>query len=161
MNSLRPQLFSAIPEAAQRGDLVSRSIAVTPPSMSKNRRLTEAEFWAEADCIRPTVLGALLTGVAYALRHRDDPAPPELPRMADFASFMWRAAPGLGWEPKALLDAYAKNQVEGAQIVFEAEGLGAAIVDLLALRNPREWEGTATELLQDLPVDEKGRKAKW
>jgi len=79
----RPQVFTAIPEAAQRGDLVS-----------------------EADKARPLLLGALLDGVASALRHRAEIPPVQLPRMADFATWVWRACPGLGWEPKTFLDAY-------------------------------------------------------
>jgi hypothetical protein len=109
------------------------------------------------------VLGALLSGAASALRHRDDVPPVQLPRMADFATWIWRACPGLGWEPKAFLTAYERNQAAGAEIAFEADGLGAAVADLMALRKPHDygvtrWTGTSTKLLDDLPVDEKGRK---
>lgn len=162
----RPQVFTAIPEAAQRGDLVSRSIALTLPPLPKFNRRTEAEFAAEVDKVRPLVLGSLLDGVASALRRRHDIPPRQLPRMADFATWIWRACPGLGWEPNAFLDAYDTNQAEGADIVFEADGLGAAVAGLLALRPAdddgcRRWIGTATKLLDDLPVDEKGRKSRW
>ena len=162
----RPQVFTAIPEAARRDDLVSRLIAITPPPLPTFGRRTEAEFAAEADKIRPLVLGALLDAVASALRHRTEIPPVQLPRMADFATWIWRACPGLGWEPKAFLDAYDRSQAAGADIVFEADGLGAAIVDLLGLLPAdddgcRRWTGTSTKLLNDLPVDEKGRKARW
>ena len=42
--------------------------------------------------------------------------------------------PGLGWEPKAFLASYEKNQAAGAEIAFEADGLGAAVAALMALR---------------------------
>jgi|SRR5277367_5991065 putative DNA primase/helicase len=127
---------------------------------------TEKELEAEADRVRPPVLGALLSAVASALRHREAVPPVQLPSMADSATFIWRACPGLGWEPKAFLDAYEKNQAAGAEIAFEADGLGTAVADLIALRKPdddglRRWVGTSTKLLDDLPIDEKGHKAKW
>lgn len=162
----RPQVLTAIPEATQRSDLLSRTICVTLPLLPKFARRTERKFEAEADRIRPLVLGALLSGVASALRRRDEAPPVELPRMADFVAFIWRACPGLGWEPKDFLAAYEKNQAAAAEIAFEADGLGSAVADLMALRKPdddgvKRWTGTSTKLLEELPVDEKGRKAKW
>jgi len=163
----RAQVFTAIPEAATRGDLVSRAISISMPVVPKYDRRTEAEYESEADKVRPVVLGALLTAAVSALRHRAEIPPVQLPRMADFATWIWRACPGLGWDdPKAFIEAYENNQSAAADVVFEADGLGAAITDFLALRQPdyngiRSWTGTSTKLLEELPVDERGRRAKW
>jgi putative DNA primase/helicase len=161
----RAQVFTAIPEAAVRADLVDRSISITLPQLPKFNRRTEAEFEAEADKTRPLVLGALLGAAATALRHRDEIPPTQLPGMADFAVWIWHACPGLGWDPKAFIKAYENIQTAGADVVFESDGLGVAIEDLLALQPAvdglRSWTGISTKLLEALPVDEKGRKAKW
>jgi hypothetical protein len=146
----RPQVITAIKEAVVRGDLLSRTIILT----------------LEADKLRPRVFAALLSGVASALRHRAEVPPVQLPRMADFVTFVWRACPGLGWEPAAFLVAHEKNQALAAEIAFEADGLAVAVVALMALRKPDDdgvtrWEGISTKLLNELPVDEKGHQAKW
>ena len=156
-----PQVLTAIPEAVVRGDLLSRAISITVPALAKYARRTERELETEAAKIRPTVLGALLSGVTSALRHRDETPPVQLPRMADFATWVWHASPGLGWEPKDFLVAYERNQAAGDEIAFEADGLAAAVVELMNQRKGSPWTGISTKLLGDLPVDEKGRKAKW
>ncbi len=145
----RPQSITAIKEAVVRGDLLSRTNILTLPEMPKCARRTEEDFAAEADKLRPRVFGALLSGVASALKRRDEIPPVELPRMADFATWVWRACPGLGWEREAFLAAYAKNKAIGADIAFEADGLAATVVALMALRKPDDdgvtrWEGIST-----------------
>ena len=75
-----------------------------------------------------------------ALRHSGEIPPVQLTSMADFATWIWRACPGLGWDAKAFLNAYDGNKNIGAEIVFEADGLGAAVAALLALR---KLDGTA------------------
>ena len=98
----RPQMFTAIPEAAVRGNLVSRLVSITLPGLPKFERRTEAEFEAKADKVRPVVLGALLDAAVSALRHSGEIPPVQLPRMADFATWIWRACPGLGWDAKGV-----------------------------------------------------------
>jgi hypothetical protein len=69
--------------------------------------------------------------------------------MADFASWVTAAEPGLGWNDREFLAAYTTNQHDVSESAFEADAVAVAIADFVSELHPAPagWEGTATDLL--------------
>jgi hypothetical protein len=88
-------------------------------------------------------LGSLCDGVAAALKHWPTVKLPELPRMADFASWVTAAESGFGWEQGKFLTLYKANRSNTDKEVLEDQ-LAIAIRSWIAVA--QEWTGTATEL---------------
>jgi putative DNA primase/helicase len=97
-DAVRPIIVSGIPELASRTDLVSRAVFITLPTIDETNRKPEAEFWAHFDSERPAILGQLLDCVSMALRHERTVRLATLPRMADFARWVYAAEPVCPWE---------------------------------------------------------------
>lgn len=114
----RPVILTGIEDIATRGDLADRTIHVKLPPIDDSERITEDEFWAKAEKYRPAILGALLNGLASALKHADE-RPEVLTRMADFCAFVHRAEPGLGWCRGDFLAAYLANRGDGVNKVLD------------------------------------------
>ncbi len=166
----RPQMFTAIPEAAVRADLSDRAIAITTPTIAEADRRAEAEFNAAFEPVRPRIFGALLDAVRSALQHRGE-VPAVLTRMADWVIWISAARHGLGWHETGFIDAYLGNRKDAVDAVLDADGLSQAIIAFIEAqpltakppldeRLMHRWAGTSTELLDALPADEKTRKSK-
>lgn len=135
----RPVILTGIEDIATRGDLADRTIHVKLPPIDDSERITEDEFWAKAEKYRPAILGALLNGLASALKHADE-RPEVLTRMADFCAFVHRAEPGLGWCRGDFLAAYLANRGEGVNKVLDDSPIARAI----RLVINKNWCGRAT-----------------
>src|SRR4029453_13262446 len=108
-------------------DLMDRSMLVELPTILPAKRQKEAVLWAEYDAARPALLGALCTAVAAALRDHERTEIPALPRMADFATWVTAAEPGLKWETGRFLTAYGKNQSAAHTRPLNASGAPARL----------------------------------
>jgi putative DNA primase/helicase len=126
-----PVLLTGIDEVITRGDLLDRSLLVYLPEIPDEKRRPEDAFWQAA--------------VSAALRHLATVQVSPLPRMADFARWVIAAAPALGWEARAFLDAYAQNRDEAHAVAVEGSAVAHAMYTLACTAT--HWEGTATELL--------------
>jgi hypothetical protein len=159
-NVVRPIVANGIEELTTRSDLLDRSLMVTLPTISEDRRKSEKEYWSEFDKIAPRALGALLTAVSTALRRVDDVRLEKLPRMADFALWVTAAEPALGLEDGEFMRAYTRNRQDANDLAIEAHPVAKAITAMMA--TTASWEGTATELLVAVEglVDEATRKQK-
>ena len=155
----RPVILNGIEELATRGDLLDRAIIIYLPEVSKNQRLEETVFWQRFEQDQPTILGAVLDGVAQAIANLDRVRLEELPRMADFA--MWAAAAENGWgmEPGTFIKAYTGNQESANELTLEASPVVGPLRELL---EAGDWKGIATELLAvlDQRVAESTRRLK-
>ena len=149
----RPTLINGIVEVLSRPDLLDRSIHVEPALIAEHNRVSERELWATFNQLAPGVLAVLLDGVSEALKNIGDIEIPNLPRMADFVLWVEAAAPAFGWERGEFLAAYSENQ---AQSTVAALSSSPAMRHVRELRNWTQemWEGTATELLDQ--IDKKG-----
>ena len=139
---LRPQMMAAIKECAPSPDFQDRAIRIDLPTLDKERRRTEREFWAAFEKAAPRILGVLLDGVSCALRNMDQVEMKDLPRMADFAQAAMACAPAFGWTTEQFLTAYKANAADADAAVLDA----SLVVPFL----PCPWEGTASELLSYL-----------
>ncbi|WP_119417947.1 hypothetical protein [Desertibaculum subflavum] len=144
----RPVLANGIPSLATRPDLADRAIVLNLPPVDARRRQTEAQFWAAFNMASPGILGALLDGVATALRRLPTVMLSRTPRMADFATFVEAAAPAFGWAEGEFLDAYQSNRDAAVSESVDADAVAIQARELIDREG--RWSGTATELLNRL-----------
>ncbi len=140
--------LNGIEEIITRDDLLDRCVFIRLPSISESKRKDEESFWAEFHEAQPRILSGLLDAVAVALKNHPHVKLEYNPRMADFARWVVAAEPELGWEPGSFLKAYASNRASAVQMGLEASAVAQAIETMT--ETVPEWQGTATELLDQL-----------
>ncbi len=151
-SSQRPVVLNAIESVATRPDLIDRSLLIDLPTISEEARRAEAEFWAAFEAVHPALLGALFDVLSQALRQLPLVSLPTLPRMADFATWVTAAEPGLGWTTGGFLRAYTRSRGDANVLAVDASVIGPVLLECVAaacLTAP-QWEGTAAELLDYL-----------
>jgi hypothetical protein len=141
--AIRPVLINGIDVNIQRGDFLDRAIMLSLPAIPASARLTEAEFWHRFEEVRAGVLGHLLSAVSCALRRLAEIRLPELPRMADFATWVTAAEPALGRADGTMVAAYTSNRRTSSELALEASPLMPVLEMLL---NHGSWTSTHTEL---------------
>ena len=152
-NYIKPIIFTGIEEVGTRGDFLDRCLLITLPAIEKTRRKTEKEFLREFQAAHPLILGALLDAASLALQNYARVALPELPRMADFATWIAACESAILPREKPLgyfIEIYFENREEAVEIEIEASPTGAAIKAFMEARRETGWSGTADELLQVL-----------
>jgi hypothetical protein len=157
-NGSRPIIINSITDIVGRPDLADRCMIITLERIDDTSRRAEEEMLAKFEAARPGILGALLDTVSQGLRELPRTTLAELPRMADFA--VWATA--CEREKGAFMRAYNSNRDDAVEIVLEDDIIAQAVRELLALQDPHEWDGTATELLKKLNerADENTKRAK-
>lgn len=158
----RPVIMNGIEEFVTRGDLLDRTVLEALPPIPEGRRRPEKEFWAAFEEARPRLLGALLDAVVGALSRIHRTQLDRLPRMADFALWATAAEPELGLAPGAFMEAYDQNRTAANDIALEASAISNELKKFVETR--KEWEGTATELLDalnDQASEEVRRRRDW
>jgi putative DNA primase/helicase len=144
----RPVLLTGIPEVAKQPDLVDRTIAVTLRGIPPGEHITEDEIAGRFESLRPVLLGVLFDAVACAIANQPATVLREVPRMADFATWVEAGAPAFGWEPQRFLDAYLANRADAAAGIVEGSFIGQFIPDLA----DQGFVGTAKEALAKLAL---------
>lgn len=159
---IRPILINGIDDLATRSDLLERAILVTLPTIPEDQRLTEDELEAKIEAIKPRILGVLLTAVSETLRALPKVQPAVLPRMADFARWAIAAETALGFERDSFLHAYSQNRQNAREIALEASPIAIALQRFMEFQE--NWQGSATELLEELEHLDNGhlpKKRTW
>lgn len=161
----RPIILNGIGDIATRSDLLDRTIFLTLPVIPSDKRRTEEELWEEFESMRPKILGLLLDAVSLALRDVDNICIEDMPRMADFVKWVFAGIPALGVDPTDFLEAYRWNIQDINELALESSPAVQALKTLAAdLSEGGYWEGTATQLLEELSlhtVDEVLRRKEW
>ena len=154
----RPIVLNGIGELATRGDLLDRSIVVSLPTLDAEKRRDEAEFQSEFESAKPKLFGALLDALVASLAQLPNVKMTRKPRMADFALFGVAVERALGWPRDTFIRAYEANRSAANSSAIEASPVALAVQALVA--EERVFEGTATELLNKLPLyaDEQAQK---
>lgn len=130
----RPVLINGISALAQRPDFGDRCIIFELPPIPPGERRTEADFWHEFYDARPRILGALLDGVARALRDFGAVQLAELPRLADFAQLITAAESAFGWVPGTFAEAYARAGEARIEVELSSDPVAVAVRELLDKR---------------------------
>ena len=96
----------------------------------------------------------LLDAVSCALRNVESVQLDELPRRADFATWVTAAEEALGWEPGSFMAAHAGNYQAATEALLEADPVADAVMRLLTFermsKGSDQWQGTSAELLVGL-----------
>ncbi len=143
IEAIKPVMLTSVVPIITRGDLLDRAITIDLPVMPESARRRESDIWQAFHAIAPEVLGALLDGVVSGLARASEPDPARLPRLADWAAWTYRCAPGMGWSSDAILVAYRQSR---QQAVAEAVSGDPVAVAIRAVSRP--WSGTAGALLK-------------
>jgi len=141
----RPVIVNGIDVGISRGDLLERSLILTLPSILRESRMTENDFWRSFATIQAGVLGALLDAVACGLRRLPETKLPGLPRMADFAKWVTACESAFGWPENTILAAHERHRQDTNELALEGSVLGVALRAFMAGKD--SWIGTSTELL--------------
>jgi Domain of unknown function (DUF3854) len=144
----RPVLLTSIEDVIERGDLLDRSLIVQLPKISKDRRRCKEDVERDAELARPGILGSLLDAAVEGLRNLPEVRLERLPRMADFAKWVTACEPALGWEPRSFLKAHQSNVGDANEIALQASPIAQPVRQFA--NDHKEWEGTATDLLEAL-----------
>jgi hypothetical protein len=154
-DGMRPIIFNGISTFATRPDLLERSLIVTLPVITPDRRRSLADVQGEFEKNWPDIFSGLCDALSMMLKNLPTAADTvkELPRMADFALTAIAAEPACPWERGAFLNAYKANQHQGQVIAVEGDPLAQLMLQFgnrVRLKQHREWTGTATELMDQL-----------
>jgi hypothetical protein len=141
-----PVVISSVKGVITARDLVDRAILITlPPFKPGESRLSENTFWTNFKQVYPAIFGALLDGVAAALRNLPTVEVAETVRMADFAEWVSAAEPGVGFSAGTIMQAYMRMRIRAATMVLD-NPLGKRLMELAK----ENWKGTAKELSEAL-----------
>lgn len=147
-NATRPIIINGIEELTTRSDLLDRSVIISLPAISPEKRKTETEVWREFDHVKPFVLGGILDGVTHALRNVERVRLEQKPRMADFAHWAAAAEESFGSERGTFIAAFTGNRESANELALEASPVASLIIDFVSQQG--SWEGKPTELLKEL-----------
>lgn len=142
----RPLILTGI-DVTDRDDLLSRLLVVDLPELDQGHA-TEDELWTEFDALAGGILGGLLDALVSAVAIAPTLPTRGWPRMADAARWVTGAEPALGWPDRWFATALHEEQANARASILADLPWYQPFVALLDRREP--WEGTATDLLNDL-----------
>jgi len=134
--------------AAQRGDLLDRSLLIGLKSIPADRRREEKEILAAFERCRAEILGGVLDALSQAIKLYPVTNPPKLFRMADFTKWGCAIAKALGKTEKDFIDAYDKKVKEQIEEAAHSSPVATVLLDFMESR--KEWEGTPSALYREL-----------
>ncbi len=145
---IRVLLLNGINIAAQRPDLLDRTILIQLERVARAARRTEREFWQDFDAAKPLILGGVFDALAKVLNTVDSLHLPESERMADFTRYGAAITLALGRDPQDFLASYRDNLDRQSREALDASLVGRVLMDFMDDKDI--WSGTPTELLHDL-----------
>jgi 5S rRNA maturation endonuclease (ribonuclease M5) len=146
--AMRPVILNGIDSLVSRADLADRAILLELPRIENNGRRREVDLWRAFETPQPGIMGAVFNALSAALANVHKVKLTQLPRMADFATWIVAAEPALPWPPGTFLAAYTRNRAAVVEHSLEGDPVAVAVRSFMEHR--QEWEGTPTELLNEL-----------
>ncbi|MEX2644478.1 MAG: hypothetical protein WD270_13565 [Acetobacterales bacterium] len=149
----RPVALTGIHIGTERPDFLDRTVLIALGPVGEDTRLLEDEVDAAVDAARPRILGALLDGVATALKNlaaTKERLRGKLPRMADFAAWAEAAAPAFDWREGWFLEAYQASIADRLSDAAQSDGLVSLIAEWLPGMPDGRFDGGATDLRERL-----------
>ncbi|MHC4661129.1 MAG: bifunctional DNA primase/polymerase [Planctomycetota bacterium] len=146
----RPLILNGIEEMATRSDLLDRTISITLSTIPEEARKDEKSLWCSFNETCPKILGALLDAVAAGLANEHKVQLARKPRMADFAIWITACESGLGWPSGTFMNAYTENKASANETAIEASIIGPVLLSFM--RDEAYWQGTASDLLEELEI---------
>lgn len=152
LTARKPAILNGIDSIATRGDLLDRSIIVDLPSIPEEARRKEKEITAEFEKLHPALLGLILDVTVTGLRRVSQVDIPNLPRMADFFTWILACEPALPWEEGDFLRIYGEARNDSMATLVETDRFANAVYRLV--NGAKTFSGTATDLLTMLNKQE-------
>ncbi len=142
----RPMIITTTEDCKVPKEIVSRAYVVHLKELTESTRRSDAELDAEFAALHPKILAYLLKANEKAIQARNHPPHfAALPRMADAAVWVANAVDLFGITPTQLLDTLLKPpklHKKKDPLLPTIQALG-------------DWRGTATDLWNALPPDQK------
>ena len=136
--------LNAINIAAQRGDLLDRSLLVGLHAIPKEKRKTEKQLLTEFDSCKAEILGGFLDTLVKAIRLYPSINPKGLFRMADFTRWGCAIAVALGYKQEDFIEAYQSKIVTQVEEAANASPVATVLVDLM--ESLKKWDGPPSQL---------------
>ena len=136
--------------AAQRGDLLDRSLLAGLQNIPNKKRKTESKLLGDFENEKASILGGFLDVLVKAIKLYPETNPKGLFSMADFTRWGCAIAKALGKTEEDFINAYdskVKSQIEEAA---HASPVATVLLDFMEKREDKAWEGTPTDLFTTL-----------
>ena len=119
--------------------------------MPRDERFSENDFQAKLDAVAPVIMGAMLGALCIGLRRLPGLKLKELPRLAEFATFV-SACETAFWDEGDFLRAFDESAATNADEVLLGDPVTRTLHKFMDDRElwRKLWKGTATELLKEL-----------
>ena len=134
--------------AAQKADLLDRSILFNLERIPPEKRQSERAFWERFEEARPAIIGGVFNTLVKAMAIQKTVELTTLPRMADFTVWGCAIAQALGYSQEAFLAAYYANINRQNEEAIHEHPVATTIC--LLMKEQTLWEGTSTQLLGEL-----------
>jgi len=134
--------------AAQRGDLLDRSLLVGLKNIPENKRETEEDILARFEDAKPHILSGFLDALVKAMQLYPSVNNKRLFRMADFTKWGAAIAMALGYKEEEFIGAYGQKVRDQVKEAAHASAVATVLLDYL--EGKEEWEGTPSELFSFL-----------
>lgn len=134
--------------AAQKADLLDRSILFSLERISTEKRQAERVFWERFEQARPAIVGGIFSALAKAIAIEKTVELAALPRMADFTVWGCAIAQALGYKQEDFLAAYYSNINRQNEEAIHEHPVATTVCVLM--EKQVLWQGTSTQLLTEL-----------
>ena len=141
-------MLNGINIAAQRPDLLDRSVLLSLERIPRADRLEERSLREAFGEAQPRLFGAMLDALAGAMRLYPFLELDQLERMADFTKWGAAITMALGEDPQVFLEAYSANVKVQTFEAVDGDVVGAAVLALM--EKVEHWSGASSELLASL-----------
>ena len=149
-------VLNGINLAAEKPDLLDRTISLKLKRISEDKRKEERKMLLEFEEQRPLILGAIFNVISKAKALRGSIELDNLPRLADFTLWGCAITEALGHSKEEFLEAYYDNIGDHHDEVIQASPVASALVSFM--EDHEDWEGSPTELhseLEDIAISQK------
>jgi len=144
--------------AAERGNMLQRSLLLGLLAIPKHDRKTEKQLKNSFEKERRSILGAMLDILVRAIRIYPTIKLEGLNRMADYVVWGCAITEALGIDKKHFLEAYEENISAQNLEVVRASPISDVLVKLMEAHSLDGWEGTPSQLYSEL--EEKAKELK-
>lgn len=141
---------------ANKPDLLDRSVLIELARIPEEKRKSANEVAKQFSEKLPAILGGIFDTLVQAIQIKKTLTFTSLPRMADFAEWGSAIAIALGYTQEQFLTSYKNNIQQQSDTVIDDSLVATLVLALCERQEEDEWEGTASELLEELGKNEEG-----
>lgn len=149
-SATRPIVLTGIEDIATRDDLAERSLILELNAISPSKRKPERDLNSDFADAAPAIMAGLFDALVAAERRIDSTTVEDAPRMADFAEWVVAAEPALPWDDGDFIATYDENREAAVLDNININPLARGICELIEGRFSNSWDGTPTELKDEL-----------